>query len=310
VTTDLVTRARRARPADAALDWAREAVGAGSEVANIRALTGGIASSVHALDVVDRRGTRHKLVLRRYVDGGEAGTLAAAVQHEGATLDALHSSSVPAPPFVASDPSGARAGVPALLMERLPGRMLLTPGDPHAWRRQIANALPRIHALRIDTAPAATLMRDPTHVEPPPWARDPRAWADALAIARQPPPSFVPCFSHGDYQHFNLLWSRGRLSGIVDWTFAGTGMPERDVGHCQLNLAVLWGVDAVDDFRAMYEAEAGRRSDPYWELRSALAFLPGWSHFIQIQAGRRLRVDIAGMNGRVEDLVVSILRRL
>jgi hypothetical protein len=86
-------------------------------------------------------------------------------------------------------------------------------------------------------------------------------------------------------------------------------MPERDVGHCQLNLAILWGVDAADDFRARYEAESGRRSDPYWELRSALAFLPGW-HFIQLQAGRRLRVDIAGMNGRVEDLVAGITRRL
>jgi aminoglycoside phosphotransferase (APT) family kinase protein len=311
VTADLVMRARRARPPHAALEWAGDAVGAGSEVVHVRALTGGIASSVHALDVVDRRGSRHRLVLRRYLDADDDSVAAAAaIELEGATLLELEASTVPAPRLVAADPSGGRAGAPSLLMSRLPGRMLLTPSDPHRWRRQLAAALPQVHALPAGPAPEVTLMPDPARVEPPPWARDAALWRRAIGIAQQPPPVFSPCFAHGDYQHFNVLWSRERLSGIVDWTFAGAGMPERDVGHCQLNVAILWGADAADDFRALYEAESGRRSDPYWELRSALAFLPGWGHFIQLQAGRRLRVDVEGMNGRVEDLVANITRRL
>ena len=88
------------------------------------------------------------------------------------------------------------------------------------------------------------------------------------------------------------------------------GMPERDVGHCRLNLAILWGADAAEDFRLRYEAVAGRETDPYWGLHAALGFLPGWGDAIQTQAGRRLCVDTPGINQRVEDLVAVILRRM
>ncbi len=40
---------------------------------------------------------------------------------------------------------------------------------------------------------------------------------------------------HGDYQHFNVLWCDGRLSGVVDWPNAATGNLGSDVGHCRLN---------------------------------------------------------------------------
>ena len=87
-------------------------------------------------------------------------------------------------------------------------------------------------------------------------------------------------------------------------------MPERDVGHCRLNFAILWGADAAEDFRLRYESVAGRATDPYWDLQAALGFLPGWGNIIQTQAGRRLRVDTPGINGRVEDLVATILKRM
>jgi len=281
----------------------------GAEVVNVRTLTGGIASSVHALDVVERGGVRHRLVLRRHLTTEPTDDEhTRSVEHEAAVLCALQDASIPTPTFVACDPSGARAGVPALLMQRLGGRMLLTPSDPRAWRRQMAEMLPRIHAVDLVAAQAVTAP-DLDELEPPPWSREPAIWRAAIAVARDTPTAYQPCFVHDDYQHFNLLWSRERLTGVVDWTFAGTGMPECDVGHCQLNLAILWGAEVAATFRRDYEVVAGRASDPYWELCRALAFLPGWGAGIRIQAGRRLRVDLAGMNGRVEDLVASILRR-
>ena len=280
---------------------------------NVRALTGGITSSVHTLDVVDRRGTRHRLVLRRYLDTGDtddARELSAAVEREGATLLALEASTLPAPRLVATDPTGGRAGSPALLMTRLPGRMLLTPSDPHRWRGRLAAALPQVHAVPTTAAPEATLMPDPARVEPPAWARDAALWRHAIGIARQAPTAFSRCFAHGDYQHFNLLWSRERLSGIVDWTLRGHRHARARRGSLPAQPRDPVGRRSGRRLPPRYEAESGRRSDPYWELRSALAFLPGWGHFIQLQAGRRLRVDIAGMNGRVEDLVAGITRRL
>jgi hypothetical protein len=57
-------------------------------------------------------------------------------------------------------------------------------------------------------------------------------------------------------------------------------------------------------------SRARRQTDAYWDLLAALGFLPGRGHIIQTQAGRRMRVDTPGINGPVEDLVVTILRRL
>jgi aminoglycoside phosphotransferase (APT) family kinase protein len=300
-------RALRARPPDRAIEWATNAVGTRiGRLVNVRALTGGISSSVHALDIVDARGTRHPLVMRRYLDGEEHATV---VSREASTLVALEQSTLPTPCLVTADPSGEYAGAPALLMTRLPGRMLLTPKDPATWAEQIAATLPRIHSLAIDTDSVVNVL-DARQFEVPGWARDAAIWRDALAAAQQPPPAYEPCFVHGDYQQFNMLWSRQKLSGIVDWTSSRHGMPERDVGHCRLNFAILWGADAAEDFRLRYESIAGREIDPYWDLHAAIRFLYGWGDIIQTQAGRRLRVDTPGINGRVEDLVATIVRRL
>jgi aminoglycoside phosphotransferase (APT) family kinase protein len=305
-------RTRRARPPDRTLEWAARAVGEheGGSVDNVRALTGGIASSVHALDVVDSHGERHRLVLRRYPGDEWAGkSRADLIDHEAAALTALTGCALPTPRLVATDPSGEQAGNPALLMTRLPGRMLLTPKDPVSWAQQIVTALPPIHALPLDTDWTVDVS-DAVRLEIPSWARNVTVWREALAIAQQPAPAYERCFVHGDFQHFNLVWSRERLTGIVDWTFWGVGMPERDVGHCRLNLAILWGVDAAEDFRLRYESLTGRVTDPYWDLQAALGFLPGWGDIIQTQAGRRLQVDTPGINGRVEDLVRTILKRM
>jgi aminoglycoside phosphotransferase (APT) family kinase protein len=82
-------------------------------------------------------------------------------------------------------------------------------------------------------------------------------------------------FVHGDFQHFNLVWSREPLRGIVDWTCSDLGVPKRDVGHRRLNLAILWRADGAENVRRCYEAEAGPRTDAYWDLHAALGFLPG-----------------------------------
>jgi aminoglycoside phosphotransferase (APT) family kinase protein len=53
-------------------------------------------------------------------------------------------------------------------------------------------------------------------------------------------PSLLPCFIHRDFQLFNLLWLRGRLAGVVDWTRSCTGPADFDTEHGRLNLAVLF----------------------------------------------------------------------
>ena len=117
------------------------------------------------------------------------------------------------------------------------------------------------------------------------------------------------CFIHSDVQHFNLLWRRERLSGIVDWTSSGRGAPARAVGHCRLNLAVLFSVDWAERFRRAYEAEAGRRLSGWWDLHELALYSDGWQHFIPVQVGGRVPVDLEGMHDRVEELLASTLAR-
>ena len=110
---------------------------------------------------------------------------------------------------------------------------------------------------------------------------------------------------HGDYQHFNLLWTRRRLSGVIDWTWAGLGHPDRDVGHCRLNLAALFSLDWDHEFSAAYRAESGRPTDPWWDLFELCFYGDDWPRFIPVQVGGRATVDTVGMTDRVEELVAA-----
>ncbi len=104
---------------------------------------------------------------------------------------------------------------------------------------------------------------------------------------------------HGDYQHFNVLWCEGRLTGVVDWPNAGIGNRGSDVGHCRLNLAVLFDAQTAGDYLRMYEHAAGVRVDRRADLRALLCFDLEWQRFIPRQVDGRAPLDLAGMPGRV-----------
>jgi aminoglycoside phosphotransferase (APT) family kinase protein len=118
------------------------------------------------------------------------------------------------------------------------------------------------------------------------------------------------CFLHRDFQHFNFLWARGRLTGVVDWGAASTGPPAVDVGHCRLNLAVLFGASWAEQFRTAYESETGRGVDPWWDLHALASYGDAWRRFIPLQVAGRAPVDIDGMTARVEEVMRGTLRRL
>src|SRR5215207_9828717 len=67
-------------------------------------------------------------------------------------------------------------------------------------------------------------------------------------------------------------WSPDRLTGVVDWIEACVGPPEIDVGHCRLNLTVLFSADVADRFREMYQAESGHSLDAWWDIHALLSY--------------------------------------
>jgi aminoglycoside phosphotransferase (APT) family kinase protein len=134
------------------------------------------------------------------------------------------------------------------------------------------------------------------------WLTD-RGLRDAAREAASGPPVEAEALVHGDYQHFNVLWCDDRLTGVVDWPNAATGNRGSDVGHCRLNLAVLFAARTAVDYLEMYERTAGVRVDRRADLRALLCFDLGWQRFIPHQVAGRARFDVAGMPGRVASAI-------
>ena len=285
----------------------------GARVVAWRRMTGGVASVVHRL-TIDRGGYREVLVLRQYEHGFLAhmgSETAALVRDEFATLHAVHDAGLPAPEPVAADPDGCRSGGhPAILMTRLAGRV------------DVTRPTRRAGCARSPRWPCGSMMRRSRRrrhfgagsMRPPRWsppsATRPAVWEAAFGILRQRAPEPATCFIHRDLQHFNLLWRRGRLTGVVDWATSCTGPADFDIGHCRLNLAVLFGADWAERLRLAYEAEAGRAVDPWWDLYAITAYSDAWRRVITAQVADRGPVDTAGMTSRVEDLLEATLGRL
>lgn len=302
-----VPRWRRAAPMSAALLAWLEAT-CGGRVATIRRMQGGIATPVHRATLVGPAGARRVVVVRHWTGLDVAAALEEAAA-EARVLAALGPTAVKAPEVVAVSDGTETGGVPALVMGLLPGRVDLAPSDRASWLDQMAEALAGIHEVDVDADLHRPQPRDGS-TEPPPWARRPDVWRAALDAVRGDAPDEPSTFLHGDFQHFNLLWSRRRLTGIVDWTMTHRGAPSADVAHCVLNLAILFGADVAGRFRTGYEQASGRRVTPWWELHSLTRYGPDWQEFIPVQVGRRARVDVGGMTDRVEDAMADALDRL
>ena len=271
-------------------------------------MTGGLTSAVHRLTVERGDSARLFVVLRQYEHA--APHFMQLVEREAGILRGVGAAGVAAPALIAYSPAGEDAGGrPSLLMSRLPGHLYLTPADRDDWLGQMAAVAAAIHDAPV-AASAFERWLDPAQLTVPATAGRPELWRAAIEVLQSPPEQRSSCFIHRDFQHFNLLWARGRLTGVVDWSFASAGPPEIDVGHCRLNLAVLFSADWAERFRLAYESETGRSTDPWWDLHALASYEDAWRQFIPLQAGGRVPVDTGGMTGRVEDLLESSLRRL
>jgi Ser/Thr protein kinase RdoA (MazF antagonist) len=194
-------------------------------------------------------------------------------------------------------------------MTRVPGRVLLMPRDRERWLRQMAQMLARIHEL----APAGVAFEpwlDAGKLTPPTDASSTEHLARGLCASRRPPAATRKCFIHRDFQHFNLLWSRDRLTGVVDWGGACVGPPDVDVGHCRLNLTLLFSAQVAERFRELYEAESGRAVEPYWDLHALLSYGSDWKDFLPLQIDGRAPLDVKGMTTRMEEVLTLALRRM
>jgi aminoglycoside phosphotransferase (APT) family kinase protein len=260
-----------------ALRWAASAVGGGARVRASEPLAGGTSSAVHALTVEGGDGRTHQLVLRRFVREDWLAEEPDVATREAAALELIGGRGLPTPALVAVDPNGAAAGVPAVLMSKLPGRIEWDPRDVDAFLRRLVEPLPRIHATPVlPGTPLPHYTSYPVKLRrPPAWATRPRVWLRAIERLDEPPPSHEGALIHRDYHPGNVLWENRRVSGLIDWVNASVGCPWADVGHCRVNLASELGSAAADRLLELFRAASGRTDeyDPYWDIAAAVGGL-------------------------------------
>ena len=231
-----------------------------SRVVSVRRMPGASSTAVHAVRLADGRAC----VLRRYAWEGFRTEEPDAPTREIAALEYAHRHQLPVPVVIAADPSGNDVGdgIPALLMARLPGRAHAAP-DVGA----LAALAARVHAvsgagLEYHYFPWC---RD-TSTAPPRASRHPDLWQQALHLWRTAQPAYQARFIHRDLHPGNVLWSRGALTGVVDWANACSGPAGIDIATCRWNLSEWAGAEAGTAFVAAYERLTGRPHHPYWDV--------------------------------------------
>jgi aminoglycoside phosphotransferase (APT) family kinase protein len=186
----------------------------------------------------------------------------------------LASTPVPAPRSLALDAEGLKCGHPAHLMSLVPGRVRKDCADAASLGR-LADGLVTIHAVAptIDVRDHQSWAFEAKYAAPP-WPGDPALWDDAFQLLRSEPPHYQPCFIHRDFQPRNVLWSEGRVSGVVDWVETSIGPAWLDVAHCCTAIAISHGTEPADAFAAAYVARTGRDPQPYFDVMDVIGHLP------------------------------------
>jgi len=240
----------------------REWVGrrTGSPVVSVRRLAGASSTAVHALRLAD--GTA--LVLRRYVWEKFRAEEPEAPAREEEALEYARRQRLLVPAVIAADPDGADVGdgIPALLMVRVPGRAQTAPDV-----RALAALAAQVHSVSGTGFGHRYFpwCRD-TSTSPPRGCRHPGRWAQALELWRSAEPAYEKCFVHRDFHPGNVLWSRGTVTGVVDWANACVGPAGIDVATCRWNLHRWAGEKLASSFVPAYEELTSRPHHPYWDL--------------------------------------------
>ena len=302
---------RQRRPSAESLAWVAASMGRGSRIVGYRRLSGGVCSAVHRL-TVERRGIRTFVVLRQYPGGlGLQGSL----EKEIANLGVVAGSGLPVPSILATDVAGASTGgAPSLLMTRLQGHVHLNPAEPRSWMTRIAEIAVLLHSLDLP-AKVFRPWRDswiapPDGFQVPVDAQKPAVWKAAFGVMAAPPPKDTAVFLHCDLLPVNMLWSRGRITGLTDWNSIHRGARAIDVGHCRRYLAALYSPEWSEQLRSLYESIAGVTLDPWWDLYALLHYDDSGPKWIRSQVAGRRPVDVPGMASRVEVAIETALRRL
>ncbi|WP_211652966.1 phosphotransferase family protein [Planococcus alpniumensis] len=270
-----------------ALEWV-ESKWPGAVLEEAVPLEGGTSSLLYEIRA-SKDGEQQSVVLRLHHKGEWLDQEPDLAKHEAMSLELAEKADIPAPHILAFDESGEACGMPAVLMTKVPGAVILPPAYDSAWLDGLAETLAEIHRHKAESFPYEYFAyNDARRLERPKWSRVEGDWMRAFYIVAAGGPPVEYCLIHRDYHPGNILWEEGRVSSVVDWVNTCRGPAGVDVGHCRVNLAQLYGTRVANEFLDAYERHAGESFayDPYWDLLSLIdtldgspAVYPGWKTF-------------------------------
>jgi aminoglycoside phosphotransferase (APT) family kinase protein len=248
-----------------------------------------------ALEIELPAGVVQKVILRQPGDEALFHNVHAA-EEEYKILQAAHSLGLPVPMPLYYDPSGKVFPNPYLVIEYIDGQPDFAPVNLADSIRQAAEHLARIHRADFSLVDLSFLPPHPKGlaetVETPPsqinWSMDEGHIRAALKTAWPIPQRNAPALLHGDYWPGNLLWRDEQLVAVIDWEDAALGDPLAELAISRLDIAWIFGREAMASFTNQYLAHNAIDTTylSEWDLCAALRLirlagsdLAGWAAF-------------------------------
>ena len=236
--------------------WAAlaEALARGARVTRMHRLVGG--GSADAYDVtLDRAPGR--VVVKVFRDGDDTASL------EWSRLKFAQRVAMLVPEPIAADLKSTWFGRPAIVMSRLTGRPDVAPKDVDSWIGSLARALTELHETVLDGAEGALTRPSLAQTWRPPAGQHDSLTSRAVNAVTAHLPSLTSehVFTHGDFIPSNVLWHRGRISGVVDWSAARLDTRWSELAYCRGGVCFLLGPEIADRLADAYSDIVGYTSD-------------------------------------------------
>jgi aminoglycoside phosphotransferase (APT) family kinase protein len=312
------------------------------EITGLAPLRGGAVQENWAIDAHFTGGVlagEQRLVLRTAAPTGVPASLDRL--QEFAVLKAAFAAAVtvPEPLFASDDPTVF--GKPFFVMRRVNGIAaahritrdpVLEPALP-ALAERLGRELARIHTIRPprpdlaflpayeDVGPAQQIAGFRAYLDRHPAPRPVLEWGIRWLETHIPAPA-EPVLCHHDFRTGNYMLDGMRLTGILDWEFAGWGDPHEDIGWfcCKgWRFARLdreaGGISDREPFYGGYESQSGRSIDPqrvfFWEVLASVR----WAIIALQQSDRYMiggerNLDLALTGRRATECELEILMLL
>lgn len=265
-------------------------------------LCGGISAHMTALEIRLPDGQHRKLVVRQPNEATLRQNPRAA-ENEFHLLQVLQSRTVVTPVPLYLDASGAILGAPCFVMTYIDGAPDYNPADLTVFASQFAAQLAAIHQVDGSNQPGLWFLprrandlveklRDKLPLLSHTFSEDQRH--DILTEAADLRQVNSDVLLHGDFWAGNALWRDGQLVAVVDWEDAHLGDPLMDFAISRLDMAMIFGIPAMQIFTQQYQALMPHMNFvllPFWDLYAALRAAPNLAAWAAIYP-RLGRTDI------------------